>query len=139
MPSVRWTASGGTNASRIRAAADDLPAWATHFERCEWLCEDFRKLLPRVKDQEGNGIYCDPPWRGLGDGYIHGFTDRDHVDLRNQLVRFEQSTVVVRYGDDHIIRDLYARPEWTIIDAESRTQSNAVKGEIWITRRREKV
>lgn len=133
MPSVRWTASGGTNASRIRAAADDLPAWAKHFERCEWLCEDFRVLLPKVADNETCGVYCDPPWRGLGDGYIHKFTDADHSDLRHLLGRFNHTTVVVRYGDDPFIRDLYN--DWRIIDAESRTQSNAVKGEIWITNR----
>lgn len=135
MPSVRWTASGGTNASRIRAAADDLAAWAKHFERCEWLCEDFGALLPKVEDDESCGIYCDPPWRGCGDQYIHRFTDDDHSDLRDQLERFTKTTVVVRYGDDPHIRDLYAGPPWTISDAKSRTQSNAVAREIWITNR----
>lgn len=136
MPSVRWTASGGTNASRIRAAADDLPAWAKHFERCEWLCEDFRTLLPKVRDDVACGIYCDPPWRGLGDKYIHRFTDDDHSDLRDQLERFTKTTVVVRYGDDPYIRELYSAYPWCITEAESRTQSNAVKGEIWITKKR---
>ena len=131
MPSVRWTAVGGTNASRIRAAADDMPAWAKHFERCEWLCEDFRTLLPKVHDDISCGVYCDPPWRGLGDGYVHKFTDDDHQELAVALNRFDHATVVLRYGDDPYIRDLYC--DWTIIDAASRTQSNAVKGEIWIT------
>jgi site-specific DNA-adenine methylase len=135
MPSVRWTANGGTNASRIRAAADDLPEWAKHLERCEWLCEDFGKLLPKVTDDVTCGVYCDPPWRGLGDGYIHRFTDDDHSDLRDQLERFTKTTVVVRYGDDPFVRELYSGHPWTIIDAESRTQSNAVKGEIWIANR----
>lgn len=134
-PSIRWTANGGTNASRIRAAADDLPDWAKHFERCEWLSDDFRKMLPKVHDDVTCGLYCDPPWRGLGDGYIHSFTAGDHIELRTLLGRYEQSSVVVRYGDDPFIRDLYSGPEWTILDAASRTQSNAIKGEIWITNR----
>lgn len=133
LQSIRWTASGGTNASRIRAAADDLPAWAKHFERCEWLCEDFRTVLGKVKDQDGCGVYCDPPFYGAGDAYIHSFSEKDHADLAECLSRFEQTTVVVRYGDDRLIRDLYGSPQFTIIEAESRTQSNAIKGELWIT------
>lgn len=135
MPSVRWTASGGTNASRIRAAADDLPAWAWHFGRCEWLCADFRALLPQCADEDDCGIYCDPPWIGLGGGYKHSFTDSDHGDLRDQLERFTRTTVVVRYGDHPRVRELYGSAMWTIVDASSRTQSNAVKGELWITNR----
>lgn len=133
MPSVRWTASGGTNASRIRAAADDLPAWAKHFERCEWLCEDFRILMPKMADQDGCGGYIDAPWRKLGDNYRFPFVDQDHIDLEQQAVRFVNTTIVIRYGDDQFIRELYK--DWFIIEASSRTQSNAVKGEIWITNR----
>lgn len=130
LPSVRWNANGGTNASRIQAAANDLDAWATTFERCEWQEECFRMLLPKVKDQRDCGIYVDAPWRGAGDEYLHSFTDQDHRDLRNALGRFEQTTVVVRYGDDDFLRELYVG--WEIIEASSRTQSNARTGEIWI-------
>lgn len=131
MPSVRRTANGGTNASRIRAAADDLVEWAKHFERCEWESIDFRKLLPKVADQDGCGIYCDPPWVGAGDGYLHSFAETDHAELRNYLTRFQHTKVVVRYGDHPFIRGLYSN--WKITDALSRDQCNAVKGEIWIT------
>lgn len=133
MPSVRRTANGGNNATRIRAAADDLTAWAKHFERCEWESVDFRKLLPKVADQEGCGLYVDSPWVGAGDAYLHSFTEEDHYDLEAELYRFEEATVVVRYGDHPLIRRLYA--SWHIIEASSRTQSNAVKGELWITNR----
>ena len=133
MPSVRRTASGGTNASRITAAASDLAEWAQHFKRCEWLCEDFRKVLEKATDHEGGGIYCDPPWVGAGDGYLHAFTEQDHCDLALYLQRFHKTTVVVRYGDSPLVRDLYEG--WTIIEAASRDQCNAVKGEIWITNR----
>lgn len=131
LPSVRRTASGGTNASRIRAAADDLPAWAKEFERCEWEQVCFRELLPRVADNPTCGIYCDPPWVGAGDDYLHRFTPKDHLDLASHLQRFTSATAVIRYGDCPLIRDLYSG--WKIIEASSRTQSNSVTGEIWIT------
>lgn len=131
MPSVRRTANGGTNASRIRAAADDLKAWAKHFERCEWECTDFRELLPKVADNQECGLYVDPPWIDAGRDYLHTFTDSDHNDLYLHLQRFKETTVVIRYGDHPRIRELY--DDWFIIDASSRTQVNSIKGEVWIT------
>ncbi|MBS0207221.1 MAG: hypothetical protein JSS49_30460 [Planctomycetes bacterium] len=133
LPSIRRTASGGTNASRVRAAADDLPAWATELERCEWESIDFREQLPKVAEHPECGIYADPPWRGPGRNYLHEFADTDHHDLALYLQRFHETTVVVRYGDDPLIRSLYQG--WTIIEAEARNQANAVMGEIWITNR----
>lgn len=130
MPSIRRTAVGGNNATRIRAAADDLTEWAKHFERCEWESVCFRELLPKVADRDDCGIYCDPPWVGAGRNYLHAFTEQDHIDLQSALRRFEATTVVVRYGDDPFVRKLYGG--WLIIDASSRDQCNAVKGEIWI-------
>jgi site-specific DNA-adenine methylase len=132
MPSIRRTASGGTNASRIRAASDDIAAWAIHFERCEWESVCFRELLPKVADNVSCGIYVDAPWIGAGDSYLHPFAEQDHRDLFTLLDRFTSTTVVVRYGDDPIIRELYK--DWTIIDAASRTQANKDCKEIWITR-----
>jgi site-specific DNA-adenine methylase len=131
-PSVRWTPDGGTNATRIRAAAADLAEWSRTLERCEWTCLDFREVLKKVKDDPRCGLYLDPPWVGAGDAYVHSFDDAAHVELRDGLLRFEKATVLVRYGDHPRIRELYEG--WEIVDAESRTQSNAVKGELWITR-----
>jgi DNA adenine methylase len=136
MPSVRRTANGGTNASRIRAAADDLAEWAKQFERCEWESIDFRELLPKVADNPECGIYCDPPWVGVGRNYLHNFSDQDHIDLAELLARFEAATVVVRYGDHPLIRDYYGEMGWKIIDATSRDQCNVVKGEVWIINQR---
>jgi site-specific DNA-adenine methylase len=133
MPSVRRTASGGTNASRIRAAADDLLEWAKQFERCEWESVDFRELIPKVTDVAANGIYADAPWVGAGRNYLHNFTDEDHSELEFLLRRFDSATVVVRYGDCATVRDLYSHPRWRIVEAESRDQCNVVKGEVWIT------
>lgn len=133
LPSVRRTANGGTNASRLRAAADDLQEWSKQFERCEWESVDFRTLLPKVADKPDCGVYCDPPWVGAGDGYLHSFSDEEHSELEFLLRRFEAATVVVRYGDCATVRDLYSSPRWYTIESESRDQCNAVKGEVWIT------
>lgn len=135
MPSVRRTPSGGTNASRVRAAAGDLNEWARQFERCEWVSECFRKLLPKVADNKKCGLYVDGPWDGAGKLYLHGFHDEDHADLAHLLERFKETTVVVRYGDTPLIRKLYRN--WRIIEASSRDQCNAVKGELWITNQAE--
>ncbi len=129
MPSVRRTASGGTNSSRIRAAANDLKQWAAQFERCEWESVCFRELLPKVADHAECGVYCDPPWVDSGRNYLHAFTQSDHRDLRDMLARFELVTIVVRYDDHPLIRDLYSG--WEIIEASSRTQNNKAIGEIW--------
>lgn len=131
LPSVRRNAVGGTNATRIRAAANDLDEWVNHFERCEFESIDFRDLLSKVADQEGCGVYCDPPWVGAGRNYFHSFSELDHIDLRDMLGRFSKTRVLIRYGDHAHIRELYSN--WKIIDAYSRDQCNAVKGEIWIT------
>lgn len=135
MPSVRRTANGGTNASRIRAAADDLTEWAKQFERCEWESVDFRELLPKVADDTQCGIYCDPPWIDAGKLYLHTFTLDDHAILAELLGRFDETTVVIRYGDHPLIRELYQG--WNIIEASSRDQCNAVKGEVWITNKQQ--
>jgi len=128
-PSVRWTPAGGMNSSRIRAAAEDLRVWVDQFRRCEWLCEDYQRVLAKVSDRKDCGIYCDPPWVDAGDAYLHAFTMEEHRRLASDLHRFEYATVVVRYGDHPVIRELYE--DWQVIEAASRTQSNAVKGEVW--------
>lgn len=132
MPSVRWTANGGSNATRLRAAADDLEAWAAEFARCDWMQKDFRELLPKAADDPSCGIYVDAPWPNGGEIYLHPFTTKDHRDLAEQLARFERTTVVVRYGDDPLIRELYGADRWNIHEAEARTQSNKMRPELWI-------
>lgn len=127
--------NGGTNATRIQAAAADLDKWAEHFKRCEWEQICFRELLPKVADNPECGIYCDPPWVGAGRDYLHTFTEQDHRDLASMLLRFERTRIVIRYGDDPLINELYPTFYWNWIEAESRTQANTVRGEVWITNR----
>ena len=135
LPSIRRTAAGGTNASRLKAAADDLIEWTVHLRRCEFERLDFRDTLASVSDRVDCGVYCDPPWIGAGDGYLHSFTEQDHRDLAVCMSRFNHCPIVVRYGDDPLIRCLYPESEWEWIVTKSRTQANAVRGEVWICKR----
>lgn len=135
LPSVRWKATGGTNASRLTSAARDLDEWAETFKRCEWTCLSYEQLIPRISDDVSCGVYCDPPWHGAGDSYKFAFSAAHHDTLANLLERFTQTTVVIRYGDVPWVRERYGKPGWTILDASSRNQANKVKGELWIINR----
>jgi len=135
-PSVRFNAGGGQNGSRIKAAAGDLEEWSQKLAKCDWLQEDFRTVIPRCHDREDCGIYCDFVWVTQGKGYLHAASPGDHFELARLLERFADTTIVLRYGDDPLIRRLYSEEKWRWIDSESRTQSNAVKSEVWITNRR---
>lgn len=130
LPSVRRKADGGNNASRLRAAAGDLEAWAEHFRRCEFESVDFRKLLPKVADDETCSIYCDPPFWGAGGNYLYSFVEQDHRDLRECLGRFRKTKVLVRYDDCAEARELYRG--WEVVEGESRDQANQMKGELWL-------
>ncbi len=135
MPSVRRTAKGGNNATRLRAAASDVKEWAKQFERCEWESIDYSFLIPKITDDASCGVYCDPPWVKAGRNYLHEFSDYDHRNLCELLGRFKETTVVVRYDDHPLVRELYS--DWRILESSSRDQCNAVKGELWITNRRD--
>jgi hypothetical protein len=135
-PSVRWSAGGGANGSRIRAAAGDLKEWANEFERCDWIEKPFEEAYEKFKDHDDNGIYSDSPWVKKGFSYLHDFGIPDHKTLAEYNSRFDKSLVVVRYGDDSLIRDLYQEPKWKWKEVETKNQvGNAVK-EVLISNRK---
>ena len=129
---VRFTASGGDSAVRFRSAVDSLDAWAAALERWQCTCEDVFALLSSVVDSPEHGIYLDPPWIGAGDEYRHRFTRIQHLRLVQRLVDFEHARVVVRYGDDPLIRELYTAPLWTIEEHKTRDQQNGQVAELLI-------
>ena len=136
-PSVRRAANGGNNASRLKSAAKDLEIWADMFTNCEFACEDYRECLEKTKDISDNGIYLDPPgWVTAGTAYLYGpKNEQERVqfakDVRKSVDRFKNARVVIRYGDEPLIRELYSG--WNIIEGKSRTQANKTLGELWIT------
>lgn len=135
--SFRMTPSGGSNASRLRSAAEDLTEWAKHFERCEFSCLDICELLPKVKFGNSNcGLYIDLPWIEEGDAYLEACDEQTHRDVSSVLFERSQSDgarILARYGDHSLIRELYRDADWTITPIESRNQGNNAVKEIWIT------
>ena len=117
---VRWTPNGGAGGVRFRSATESIPAWHQRLRQALLLKRDMFDVLPRIDDHPGTSIYVDPPY--VRDGatrcgkskYLHDFTLKNHIDLANELARFERARVVVSYYDHPKIRQLYQR--FTIID-----------------------
>lgn len=131
---VRYTASGGSSAKRWRSAVESLPAWGKVLERWQFVCCDAFKVLTRLKKQDRAGLYLDPPWVGAGDEYVHRFTIDQHRRLSVELHRLAKYgyRIVLRYGDDPLIRDLYPAGKWTWIESTTRNQRNGEVSEVLI-------
>lgn len=131
---VRYTSSGGSSAKRWRSAIESLPAWGRVLSRWQFVCEDAFQLVARLRPQANAGIYADPPWVGAGDEYTHRFTVEHHLRLARELECLSQGgyRVVLRYGDDPLIRELYPAPRWTWIEQSSRDQQGGDVAEVLI-------
>lgn len=134
--SVRFTADGGNNASRLQAVIADLEDWADQFKRCEFTQLDSLAVLDKVHDREDCGVYHDPDWFDLGKGYLHTTPVEHHEAIAARLATFKNSPIVVRYGDCPKVRSLYPQDSWCWYASSTRTQNNERKStEVWITRR----
>lgn len=133
--SIRRNAGGGDNASRIISAAEDLNEWAPLIKKCEFEWKDFRPIIEAGHDKEECGFYIDAPWVKEGMKYEEPFTEKDHRDLAALLHRFQKAIVVIRYGDDPLLRELYGEDHWVWIEGESRTQARKARNEFWICRK----
>lgn len=74
--------------------------------------KDFEKLI-RQYDRPASLFYLDPPYHAT-EGYYQnigedGFTEADHIRLRDVLMRIE-GKFLLSYNDDAFIRSLYDRP-----------------------------
>lgn len=125
-PAIRWTSGGGHGASRFKSAVDSIPAWRRRLRSISILDRDMFLCLKRIDDQEGTTIYIDPPYLRDGEGrsgsavYEHEFTTRQHIEMRDLLLRFENTRVVVSYYDHPVLREWY--DGWTVVDCM--TQKN---------------
>lgn len=131
---VRWNANGGGSNRRYRTAIEGLEAWGQTFKRCEFVCMDALDVIDtfaKRSDKIGHGIFADPPWPDAGEEYRHQFDQ--HEAMRDKLASLTSATVVVRYGDHPMIRDLYAG--WDVLELDSRDQANQRKPELLIHRR----
>lgn len=132
---VRWNANGGGSNRRYRTAIEALDDWGETFRRCEFVCMDGMEFIARFPDTDGNGLYVDAPWPDAGDEYRHRFTESQQRDLADCLTRFQTARVVVRFGENPLIRELYREEAgWIWRPLTSRNQANDVKPEFLIVR-----
>lgn len=127
--SMRWDAGGGGSATRFRNAAAGLDAWGRVMRRCEFVRSDVLKFLGQVKDRAEHGVYCDPPFPDVGDGYKYAFSTDDQRKLAAKLAAFKRCAVVVRFYDHPLIRELYPEPLWRWQRFEGKKQTNEVATE----------
>jgi DNA adenine methylase len=133
---IRFSPGGGGSAQRFHNWVTSIPAWRRILRRCEFSVADAFEVIAAAHDSEDVGIYSDAPWVGAGDKYTHSFTIEQHRRLAVAHARFKESRVVVRYGDDPLIRDLYPSIEsggqWKYITYDSRSQQNSDVKEVLI-------
>lgn len=115
---TRWTKGGGSGPLRFRNAVESIPAWCERLRNVHILRRDVFDVLPKIEDDDGAAIYCDPPYLpGTVSGnskYLHDFTDADHARLAQELSRFRKARVVVSYYHAPELTTLYRR--WRVLD-----------------------
>lgn len=133
--SFRRDPGGGDSAVRFRNATKSLIAWRLVLARATFICEDAFGVIEECKDSPECGVYVDPPWPDDGKAYKHSFRDDQHKQLRDALLRFKETRVVIRYGRHPLIERLYPSERWDWQEIEGRTSGNNKKAEVLITRR----
>lgn len=88
--------------------------------------QDFRRLILHY-DRPVSLFYCDPPYHNTEDYYQNiggkGFTEEDHIRLRDTLLHI-RGKFLLSYNDDDFIRDLYDVPELYVVET---TRLNTIK------------
>lgn len=133
--SVRWNAAGGDSVKRYQNAVNSLEDWSRLMQRCTFTCMDVFDFLEKCKDQEGHGIYCDPPFPGPGDKYKHGPKGpRENFEFHSRLAEalgsYSQTRIVCRYYDNPLVRDLYPPTTWAWCEAGGRKQTNELGDDV---------
>ncbi len=132
--SMRWEAGGGDSCVRFRNATAALAEWHQVTRRCSFSVKDCFDFLKECKDEDGHGVYCDPPWPDDGYMYRHAFGEVQQCRLAEDLAHFRRAKVVVRFGDHSLIRKLYPEDDWQWHHVSGRTASNSVKREVLLVR-----
>ena len=134
--SVRWDGTGGDSAGRFRSAVESLRAWRKIMPRCTFLCIDVFDFLDRVQDEQGQGLYLDPPFPGPGGAYRHTFGEDTHRKLAARLATFTRCRVICRFYRHPLVEQLYPASLWEWNDlAGGKTQTNAAAPEVLLTRK----
>lgn len=136
---VRWTAGGGSPATRFRNAVESIPAWHQRLRNIVILNRDAFDIIPKFEDAPHTAIYVDSPYvpetrSGLsgngshGSQYLHDLTvarvsatglfaaqhGDEHDRLAAILRSFRHARIVVSYYDCPRVRDLYKG--WNFIE-----------------------
>lgn len=122
--SVRWEAAGGDSVVRFQSAVSALREWHNIMRRVTFVCMDALEFLSKCHDDESCGIYCDPPFPGVGDNYKHSV---NHEILETTLRGFDHCRILVRYYNDDAIAKIYKA--WNRIDISGRNQTNLEREE----------
>jgi DNA adenine methylase len=131
---VRWDDGGGDQAVRYRSAVRSLLLWRRFLERCTFTTDDAMDFIARVPDQEGNGVYCDPPFPEAGVSYKHKFVR--FREMARLLSRYERTRVVCRYYDHPLVRELYREKDgwrWEALEGGKKSTNEAAP-EVLLTR-----
>lgn len=122
---VRTNGNGGDSNRRFRSAVEAITDFHVAMRCCNFTCCDaFEFFDQHCRDDPSNGLYIDAPWPGAGGEYLHRVDDETfHCRIRDRLLQFALSPIVVRYGEHELIRDLYSDAgQWEITEVSGRTQ-----------------
>lgn len=129
---VSGAPGGGTAASRVTSAVDDLMRHARRLRGVQIECRDWREML-ELYDEPGACFYLDPPYhpdtRGghAGNGYAHELTADDHADLVELAASLKGSVLISGYPHPSYDRPLeragFERITTTVQSTASRAQS----------------
>lgn len=105
--------------------------------------KDFEKLLHQY-DRPVSFFYLDPPYHAT-EGYYQnigedGFTEADHIRLRDALMRIE-GKFLLSYNDDAFVRGLYDRPGMDFTEGVFRritSKPKSIRSEVNESTRRKK-
>jgi DNA adenine methylase len=134
--SIRWKPGGGDSAVRFRSATESLRSWMKVLRKATFTTLDVFDFLDKCKDEDGHGLYCDPPFPGPGDAYKHTFTEADHWRLSERLSVIERCRVVCRFYDVPLVRKFYPESVWVWNYFVGRKQTNDAAPEVLLTRNR---
>lgn len=104
---LRYTASGGDPVVRFKAAVNSIATWRSRLADVTITRRDGFGVLEKIPDREGVSVYIDPPYVEKSAAYVFDFDADHHERLRNQVLRFKKTRVVVSYYDCPKVRNLY--------------------------------
>ncbi len=133
--SPRFNAGGGSSIVRFVSARESLAEFGEAIRATEISCLDAFEFLKKIGDHPLTGLYVDSPWPDASLQYVYDFAARDYERLQQALTAYANATVVVRYCDHPLIRQLYqTRDGWRFEQYVTRKQSNNSMNEVLIIR-----